>query len=159
LLTLQQGWFALIRETDSLAELMDRLNITVTGYWEDHYVLDQPSVTRARRLGEMMKKSILINAFVPLLYAYGSLRGVPACRSKALRWLDETGPERNAVVEGWRRLGVTPSTAAMSQSLLELKKSYCDPRRCLDCAVGQRLLGQTPNSSVPAIARPAPGSS
>ena len=134
LLSLQQGWFALIRETDSLSELMDRLDITVTGYWEDHYVLGQPSVTRAKRLGEMMKKSILINAFAPLLFAYGWLRGLPAYQEKALRWLEETGPEDNAIVEGWRRLGILPTTATMSQSLLELKKNYCDVKRCLDCA-------------------------
>jgi hypothetical protein len=43
---------------------------------------------------------------------------------------------------GWRRLGVPVKNAAVSQALLELKKNYCNGRKCLDCAIGQRLLGQ-----------------
>jgi hypothetical protein len=94
-------------------------------------------------MGTMIKKSMLINAFVPLLFAYGLLRDMPVYREKALRWLEETGPETNVVIDRWRRLGIIPATAATSQSLLELKKNFCDPKRCLDCAVGRRLLGQS----------------
>jgi hypothetical protein len=154
LLSLPPGWFALIREAESARELMDRLDIVVTGYWEDHYIPGQTSIIRPKRLGRMIKKSILINAFVPMLFAFGLLRKIPVYREKALRWLDETGPETNVVVNGWGRLGIIAGTAAISQSLLELKKGFCDPKRCLDCAVGQRLLGKNP---IPE--QPMPGSS
>ncbi|HEV3327493.1 MAG TPA: DUF2851 family protein [Puia sp.] len=153
LLNLYPGWFALIRETESARDLMSRLDVTLAGYWEDHYLPGQPSIARPKRMGTMIKKSILINAFVPLLFAYGLLREMPVYREKALRWLEETGPETNVVINRWRRLGIIPATAATSQSLLELKKGFCDPKRCLDCAVGQRLLGQG------VIEQPRPGSS
>jgi hypothetical protein len=143
------GWFSRIRDADSPRDLSALLDVTVTGYWEDHYLLAkaaahgsrQSSASRPKRMGEVMKKSLVINAFVPLLFAYGWLRGVPAYQEKALRWLEETRPEDNAVLTGWRRLGVPVTNAADSQALLELKKSYCNGRKCLDCAIGQRLLG------------------
>ena len=56
---------------------------------------------------------------------------------------EETAPETNSVLAGWQRLGIIPANAADSQALLELKKNYCDPRKCLDCAVGQTMLGRS----------------
>ncbi len=103
----------------------------------------KPSLPQPKRMGETIKKSILINAFIPLLFAYGWLRSEPAFCDKALRWLEETGPETNSVLTSWRRLGVVPANAAASQALLELKKNHCDARKCLDCAVGQTLLGRS----------------
>jgi len=115
------GWFARVKEADSAQELAGAL--------------------RVKGLGAVMKSGLLVNAFVPMLFAYGVLRGEPACREKALRWLREERPEKNTLITHWQRLGICVMTAADSQSLLELKKSYCDARKCLDCAVGQALLG------------------
>ncbi len=142
LLSHSQGWFGWIREANKPVDLARLLAVTATGYWEDHYILGTPSTPRTKRLGAGMRKGILINAFIPLLYAYGSLRGEPAFRNRALRWLEDLGPETNALITAWRRLGVLPQTAAASQALLELKKNHCDLRKCLDCTIGQVLLGQ-----------------
>jgi hypothetical protein len=126
LIASHSGWFGTIRDAESLRDLSALLDVTAGGH----------------RMGEMIKRSLVINAFVPLLFAYGWLRNLPAYQEKALRWLEEIRPEDNAVLTGWRRLGVPVKNAADSQALLELKKSYCNGRKCLDCAIGQRLLGQ-----------------
>ena len=115
-----EGWFARIREAEDAQQLIDALS--------------------ADGLGADMKRSLLINAFVPILFAYGWLRGEPALREKALRWLSEEKAETNGIIASWQRLGVSVMNAADSQSLLELKKNYCDARRCLDCAIGRFLL-------------------
>ena len=115
-----ESWFAKLRDADSPKELETAL--------------------QADGLGADMKRGILINAFVPVLFAYGVLRKEPACREKALAWLAAEKPEKNTRIAHWQRLGVPVLTAADSQSLLELKKRYCDCRRCLDCAIGQALL-------------------
>lgn len=117
-----EGWFARVKEAKDARELMDSLH--------------------AEGLGADARRSILINAFVPVLFAYGWLRGEPALREKALRWLNEEAAEKNGVITNWQRLGVGVINAADSQSLLELKKQYCDARRCLDCAIGRSLLGR-----------------
>ena len=124
LIARHSGWFGTIRDAESPRDLDAPLDVTAAGH----------------RMGDMIKKSLVINAFVPLLFAYGWLRDLPAYQEKALRWLAETGPEDNAIITGWRRLGIPVTDAATSQALLELKKSYCNGRKCLDCAIGQRLL-------------------
>lgn len=121
-----ESWFAKVREASSPKELETAL--------------------QADGLGADMKRGVLINAFVPVLFAYGLLRKEPACREKALAWLAAEKPEKNTRITHWQRLGVSVLTAADSQSLLELKKTYCDCRRCLDCAIGQNLLGDQPDA-------------
>ncbi len=124
-----ESWFARIRETGSSRELTAGLKI--------------------KGLGPDMKRGLLINAFVPVLFAYGCLRKEPDCLKKALSWLAAEKPEQNTRISNWQRLGVPILTAADSQSLLELKKNYCEKRRCLDCAIGQRLLGNQPATALP----------
>lgn len=153
LLAATTGWFARIREAQSPRDLVQLLDIKATGSSpqpgplsalpKPSSVLSRPTSSQTGRMGETIKKSILINAFIPLLFAYGWLRGEPAYCDKALRWLEETGPEANSVLAGWRRLGIVPANAAASQALLELKKNHCDARKCLGCAVGQTLLGRS----------------
>ncbi|MBS1664980.1 MAG: DUF2851 family protein [Bacteroidetes bacterium] len=118
-----EGWFARIKEAASPADL--NAGLLVQG------------------VGEEMRRGLVVNAFIPLLFAYGELREERAYQEKALRWLLEEKPEKNAIITQWQRLGVSMKTAADSQSLLELKKSYCGARKCLDCAIGQALLGRT----------------
>jgi len=43
-------------------------------------------------------------------------------------------------MDGWKRVGVSVRKAAASQALTELKKQYCDQRKCLDCEIGKQLL-------------------
>jgi hypothetical protein len=95
-------------------------------------------------LGMMSRQSIVINAYIPLLYAYGVLRAEPQMREKAIRWLSETPSENNRIIRGWRDIGMTPRSAADTQALLELRKNYCLEKKCLDCSIGRHLLMALP---------------
>jgi hypothetical protein len=143
LLSRRTAWFAAIRAAASRGELIDWLQVEAAGYWVDHYMLDrEPTSIHPKKLGKFMINSLLINTFVPLLFAVGSLRGESACREKAFRWLQEAEAEENTLLSGWTRIGVDNRNAADSQALLELKAHYCGPKKCLDCAIGQALLGR-----------------
>jgi hypothetical protein len=134
-------WFSRCREAGSLEELKALMEVTAGSYWDDHYIPDKPSARQVKRLGEGLKESLFINVFVPLLYAYGILRNEPEQREKARIWLRALPAEKNALIEGWERLGVKCHHAADSQALLELKKHYCDQKNCLQCAIGKEILG------------------
>jgi hypothetical protein len=108
------GWFALIRDASTSEEVMKKLKGCGVP-------------------GADIRRGLLINAFIPLLYAYGQ-------QDKALQWLVELQAEKNHILRGWAARGMTVKDAAGSQALLELKKEYCDKRRCLDCAIGRQLL-------------------
>ncbi|HEX9513096.1 MAG TPA: DUF2851 family protein [Puia sp.] len=143
LLSLSTSWWATIKEADSPGELKKLLAVTASGYWDTHYGWGSGrSLPKPRNLGDQMKESILINTCSPLLFAYGWLRGEQALRDKALRWLAAIRAEKNALVAGWGRQGVYSKTAVDTQALLELKTRYCDPKKCLECAIGNFLLGE-----------------
>lgn len=131
------SWFGSVREADSVQELMELLGSGRVGN-------DRETPERRSALSTRMKENILINTFLPLLFAYGSLRGEDRYRERALRWMKELRPEKNNRTAGWVKLGVSNRHAADSQALLELKTCYCDERKCLECAIGRALLGPVP---------------
>ena len=109
-----KGWFALVRDAATVEEALKALE-------------------GVKGIGPGMRQAILINAFIPVLYAYGD-------QQKALLWLEGLKAEGNHILHAWGRLGVVAGDAAGSQGLLELKKEYCNARRCLECAIGRALL-------------------
>ena len=133
-------WFSRCKEARSSGDLREQMEVTAGSYWDDHYIPDRPSARRVKRLGEGLKDSLLINVFIPLLYAYGTLRNEPELREKALGWLRALPAEKNAVIEKWKNLDVRCRHAGDSQALLELKKHYCDQKNCLQCAIGKDIL-------------------
>lgn len=135
------SWFGNIRDAASMRELMALMDVAAGPYWDHRYQPGKRSVGKVKNLGKRMKANILINTFLPLLFAYGGLCKEKGYRERALEWLLELGPEKNARIADWERLGVSNRHAADSQALLELKKSYCDPRKCLECDIGKVLLG------------------
>ena len=137
------SWFSRIREAEGPDMLKEWMEVAASGYWDDHYIPDRPSVRRVKRLGEALKDSLIINVFAPLVYTYGCHRDDPGCREKAIGWLKALKAEKNVILAGWARLGVRCGHAGDSQALLELKKRYCEPKNCLQCAVGKTLLGRT----------------
>ena len=52
----------------------------------------------------------------------------------------EVAAEKNHIMEGFAQCGITTRNAFDSQALIELKNSYCDQKRCLDCAIGNALM-------------------
>jgi hypothetical protein len=137
-------WFGRCKEAVSAEDLKESMEVSADSYWDDHYIPDRMSVRRVKRLGEGLKDSLLINVFIPLLYAYGTIRNEPDLRKKAVGWLRGLPAEKNAVIGKWKKLGVDCRHAGDSQALLELKKHYCEQKNCLQCAIGKAILYRQP---------------
>jgi hypothetical protein len=135
-------WCALILDASSWREWMGLLDVRASPFWDHHCAVGKRSAYRPKQIGGQMQRNILINTFLPLLYAYGSWRKEEKWRARALDWLRELDAEENTVLAGWVRLGASNRSAAQSQALLELKTRYCDTRRCLECGIGKVLLGK-----------------
>ena len=132
-------------------ELQHMFDVRLSGYWRDHYRFGPAGNAHAHRLGEVAIHSILINAVAPAYFTYGKLRADARYHDRALELLESLPPERNAVVDHWRKLDWTARSAAESQALLELKKQYCDPTRCTSCAVGSAILNRTEGDDAPLL--------
>ena len=57
-----------------------------------------------------------------------------------MQLLERCAAEDNTIIRHWRETGMVAENAGETQSLLQLKKEYCDKFRCLDCAIGHNLL-------------------
>jgi hypothetical protein len=82
----------------------------------------------------------LINTVVPFLFSYASQKGNEPLKDRALQMLEKIPSEQNAIVTGWKQVGVKSDSAYDSQALLQLKKQYCDEKKCLRCRIGHKVL-------------------
>ncbi len=132
--------FSLIKSAQDIREIRERLQVTANDYWCYHYLFDQTSEFKPKKLGEEMINNILVNTISPILFAYGSWNKINEFKTKATSWLQEIEAEKNSIMRNWESLDIHPQHAADSQALLHLKKEYCDARKCLECAIGNKLL-------------------
>jgi hypothetical protein len=132
--------FAWTLECVSVSSLRKKLMVKASEYWNSHYIFEKSSCFREKIIGMRMCDNIIINSIIPLLYTYGKTIPDPDVLRKSIRWLEEMPAEQNRLMEGWKQVGVSVRRAAGSQALTELKKKYCDQRRCLECDVGKKLL-------------------
>ncbi|MFI5151698.1 MAG: DUF2851 family protein [Chitinophagales bacterium] len=132
--------FSKIREEKELKQIKSWLAVDSGNYWNTHYVPDEVSTFKIKSLGTQVIESIIINAIIPMLFAYGSMHEENEYIEKAISWLSEMGPENNSIIEHWKRIGLNPQNASQTQALLELKNLYCEKKRCLNCAIGETLL-------------------
>lgn len=132
--------FSGLLETASVDNIKKLLDVRANDYWHYHYILDDPSSYKPKRLGEIMADNIIINSIAPIIFAYGHIQNKFLYKEKALKWLREISAEKNSITTKFAQLGTFCKNAFDTQALLELKDNYCDKRRCLDCAVGNSIL-------------------
>ncbi len=132
--------FSWILGCDSLISLRKILMVSANDYWHTHYVFEKPTLFKEKILGADKCNSIIINSIIPLLYTYGKIIPDISILRKSLSWLEQMPAEQNKLLTNWKEIGVSVNRAAGSQALIELKKQYCDQRKCLECEIGKHLL-------------------
>jgi hypothetical protein len=132
--------FSRILETKNAKAIHALLDIEVSDYWKRHYVFDKSSKAVKSHLGTSMKNILLINAVAPVLFAYGKYKDNDTYCERALRLLETCDAESNSIITGWKKFEMVPPNAYETQALLQLKNEYCNNFRCLDCAVGGKIL-------------------
>lgn len=135
--------FSKIKETQSVTNVKELMNVTANDYWHYHYTFDEATPYKVKSLGEQMIDNIIINTIVPILFAYGSFSKEDEYKTRALQWLSQLAPESNSITNKWKSFGVRNANALESQALIELKNNYCNEKRCLDCAVGNAIFKQS----------------
>ena len=87
--------------------------------------------------------NILLNSVVLFIFTYGKQTGQQNFIHRAITILESLPFEVNQVTAGFSKIGLRTGGAETSQALLQLKKSYCDAKRCLDCAIGTKLINKS----------------
>ncbi|MCA5006718.1 DUF2851 family protein [Sphingobacterium bovistauri] len=133
-------WFEFIQNSTFEETILEFSNIQVSEYWSNHFHFNKLSKTHSTALTQAFIHHVILNAFVPILFAYGKYVGNEELQQKALYWLQLLPVEKNSIVNAYEARMIEASNASESQALLHLFKHYCTPKRCLDCAIGYAIL-------------------
>ena len=134
------GLLSRIMETETLQGVRDILKGGTSEYWLTHYTFGGSSPSRPKTLSNTSLDLLIINTVVTFLYAYGLHKGNRVLCARAGSFLEELKAENNYITRMWEQCGMKASNAADSQALVQLKKEYCDKKKCLYCRIGYEYL-------------------
>ena len=134
------GLLSRIMETETLQGVRDILKGGTSEYWLTHYTFGGSSPSRPKTLSNTSLDLLIINTVVTFLYAYGLHKGNRVLCARAGSFLEELKAENNYITRMWEQYGMKASNAADSQALIQLKKEYCDKKKCLYCRIGYEYL-------------------
>lgn len=134
--------FSLITGRKSAKEWQKLFQIQVSDYWQKHYKFDDSSSEHKTKRQRHLEHVLFINVIAPIAYAYGIQTGDQELKEYALRILEDLDAEKNNITRTFSAYGIKAKNALQSQALIELKMKYCDRKKCLDCVVGNEIMGK-----------------
>lgn len=132
--------FSKIIEENDLQKMMSFFKTATSDYWETHYLFDEPSAKRTKKVGDNTIQNLIINTIVPFKFAYGKHKDDEAMQQNAFELLEKSAAERNSIINKWYELGIFSKNSFQTQALLQLKNEYCNRKLCLNCTIGHKLL-------------------
>lgn len=125
----------------SVKQRLFEARLEVSPYWERRFKFGpEAKSATSRELSQDLRQLILINVTAPMAYAYGEAKRRPELGYEAINLLESLPPEKNHVTKALTPILGKPLNALQSQSMLRIDGSYCAPRQCLGCRIGQGIL-------------------
>ena len=135
----RKNLFSLLINCNSINEFYKVFNIGANEYWESHYNFDKESSKKKKKLSKSFIDLLVINTIIPLRFAY-ALSLKKEITQELIDLAVSISSEKNVIIEKFNSFGIESKNGYESQSLLQLKKNYCDLKKCLNCAVGHFTL-------------------
>jgi hypothetical protein len=140
LISTSHALFSKVIECKNITDLRKLFQINCSGYWTDHFVFDKPALAREKTFTDASIDLLLMNTVITFLFVFGMQKDEETIKERALGFLEKIKPENNAIIKKWKAIGMSANSAFQTQALLQLKKNYCSNKRCLQCAIGNKLL-------------------
>ena len=135
-----QKLFSSFLECTSVQEIKSMLLVSTSTYWRNHYLFDKISESKNKQIGKKTIENIIINAIIPLVFAFGIHQENNAYKEKTIQWLTQMGAEQNTLTRQWEQLQVINHSAFDSQAFIQLSTQYCKHKKCLQCQIGKHIL-------------------
>ena len=138
---LNQNLFSKLMRTKNIGEMYAIFqNVAASEYWDNRFNFGKISTAEGRKtLTPEFINLVLINAVLPVKYTYFK-NSDENISDEIIEFYKSLTPEKNTVIDGWKGLGVPIETSLDSQTYLFHFKNYCQPKRCLECPIGLKLL-------------------
>lgn len=144
LISQSSNLFSKLLETKDAKALRVFFDVNASDYWCNHFRFDKPTEKNipatVKHLGVLAIDTIIINAWVPLLFKYGAAHGDDSLKDQALNIIHNIPAERNNIVRKWQEAHIEPANAADTQALIQRYDEYCSKKRCLECSLAFRLI-------------------
>ncbi|MFN0256900.1 DUF2851 family protein [Pedobacter ureilyticus] len=114
--------------------------LPVNNFWLNHYHFNKETEKVSVQLGKSSINNLLINTVSLFLFAYGKYTGQANYQTRAFYLLESVAVEKNAIVSQYLDAGVHAENAYQTQALLQLRKAYCNEKKCLNCGIGLKIL-------------------
>lgn len=131
--------FSHIISAKTIPELYAIFKIETSSYWHSHFTFGKESKKTRKGLSKKFIDILIINTVIPLKFCYSNYLGLEI-QEEIIELITAVEKEDNSIVESYKRLGVIISDAKDSQAILTLHHEYCKQNKCLDCAIGRKLL-------------------
>lgn len=128
---------------DTLKEVRNLLKVNATPYWQTHNHFGATTRTGINQLSAERLNLIVINAVVPMLFAYGREMAQDTYCDQAFDLIEICKAEKNAITKHWQQYGINADSAGQTQALIQQQREYCDKRQCLRCRFGYQYLKGT----------------
>lgn len=140
---IHKGFYVMgeLADAQSLDDMRRVFDARLTGFWATHFTFSATGGGGSpRALSRGSVDSLLINVALPLLHARAMGRGDFDGMSRCLDLLHEIPAENNAIVRLFGEAGIKCDNAFVSQALVELRREYCEKKKCIYCRWGHRML-------------------
>lgn len=133
--------FSEIIAAEKMSVFYELFHVAASEYWDTHYNFGLSSMVRKKRISKSFVDLLVINTIIPIKFSYAVHHGQDISES-ILQIASEIPSEENSIIKKFNSLRPISKNAFQSQGLLQLKSEYCDKNKCLQCAVGNWIVGQ-----------------
>lgn len=146
--------FSRLLDVKNAKQAYDLFDVKAGDYWSTHFMFDKPSTPSplgegagdeeagSKHLGKTSIENILINTVVPVLFYYGKQKGIQKFQNRVFEFLESISAEQNNITKQWIQYKVPCQNAYQAQALIQLYNFYCSEKKCLSCAIGNKILKQ-----------------
>jgi len=138
----KQGLFSNVLAFSELEPFYSLFVSEPAEYWLTHYRFGKPSIKRTKNMGLSTIQLLIINTVVPVFFAYGKSKNLETYPEYAIRFLESLKPESNSIITLFSHSGIQIQNAGDSQALMQLKREYCEQKKCMYCRIGHQLLAK-----------------
>ena len=128
---------------ETMTEVRNLLKVSATPYWQTHNHFGAECKTCAKQLSAERLNLMVINAVVPMLFAYGREMAQEIYCDRAFDFIEQCKGEKNSIAKHWEQYDVKSEQAWQTQALIQQQHEYCDKRQCLRCRFGYEFLKGT----------------
>lgn len=132
--------FSQLLEANTLNEIRAFFRFQPSDYWLTHYSFRHQSPERSKVIGENAINIIIINTVASVMFAWGKRKNKLEYCERAIQILERLPAEQNSICRLFTNAGIQLSNAADSQAVIQLKRAYCETKKCIYCRIGYNYL-------------------